>query len=652
MTKNRLIALICVLSILCSVVFTGCGSQNGGTVSNSESEATEPAVPIKVKEAIPAAYVDEAYDLTSLITEEEDVEYTFTASYVDPQSGETKELTVKRGKITPKVESDIQVSVKAVKGADSATVSFVVPIHISADAVDKLLCSDGAAGAADAGVVKTVVKDSAFLFNEASASSLEVIFSNPAASNDGTNILTLSHYSMLAYYSAQVWKNAAVVFQVYNPSAQDVEFKLSSYNPANYKTLLWDSADNTQVQVAKAGQWSQIVFSLYDMDIKQPLFTAMDGMRDDVLKVLARYAGTGECKIYVDCLDIVNADTVDGLQTGYVEAAVPNGDFSDLLSSCKVYTNEVTAKLSKSTNGNGTNTAYRFGADQKVGYPTFHLDFDKEIDISGFDYLKFDVYAEKCYPWVSVAIRYIDENGEVQKHGTSYDFYREQWRTIYLNLDYLTDADLTRVVGINFSVHVDNHFVDNAFNCVYFDNVSLYDYPLDQPQLEHATIEDSDLISGPMYAANIKPNTSGVCKVATDETGEARSNSTLLFWTNNACGYPNVYATFMFDQEQDWSGENVFSVDTHQYNAHYWMGFTLITLDEEGNEKTYFWRHDTVLTHWMTNSAPFSWFKDEDGNSAKAEDLTRVIGLKISVDLAVNVTDEVGYIFFDNIYAV
>lgn len=649
MPFKKISSLICVFAIFLSL-FSGCGNrEQSGEHTGDQNDAAHSL--ITVKDPVPVAYVGDAYQLVNIIVEEDEVEYSFAASYVDPQTAERKELTVKRGKITPKAEADITVTVTAKKGEAVCTMDVTVPIYRAVDAVDRLLSSEGAAGAADAGVVKTIVKDSNFLHSDASTSSLEVVFSNPAAVDDGTNLLTLSHYAMLPYYSAQVWKNAAVVFQVYNPNAQDVEFKLSSYNPANFKTLLWNSSENTQLQVAKAGQWTQIVFSLFDMDIRQPLFTSMDGVRDDILKVLARYTGSGECKIYIDSLDIVNADTVDGLQTGYVEAAVPAGDFSDLLSSCKVYTNEVTAKLSKSTNGNGTNTAYCFGANQPVGYPTFHLDFDKEIDISGFDYLKFDVYAEKCYPWVSVAIRYVDENGEVKKHGTTYDFYREQWRTIYLNLDYLNDADLTRVIGINFSVHIDNHFVENAFNCVYFDNISLYDYPEDQPQLEHATLEDTDLISGPMYAANIKPNTSGVCKVATDETGTARSNSTLLFWTNNACGYPNVYATFMFDQEQDWSKENVFSVDTHQHNAHYWMSFTLITLDDEGNERTFLWRHDTVLTHWMTNSAPFTWFKDADGNSAKAEDLTRVIGLRISVDLAVNVTDEVGYIFFDKIYA-
>lgn len=650
MKTKRSIAFLCALVILCSAFFTGCGTPNTpGNAVQPEQGGTIPESSVPVVENIPLAYVGSDYDLTSVVLVEEGVEYSFTASYVDPENGETTELKVRRGKIKPKAETDIQIVATATKDGESDTFEFTVPVYISSDAVDRLLASEGAAGEASVGVNKVVTKDSAYIKNENSTSSLEVVFTNPEAANDGAVLLTLSHYSMQAYYSAKVWNNAAVTFWVYNPMPQDVQFKIASYNPANFKTLLWDTAENNQIQTAKAGQWTQINFSLYDMDIKQMLFNAPDGLREDNLRVLARYAGSEECKIYIDCVDVVHVDSL-GLATGYIEAEPPTGDFSDLLSNCKVYTLDPIAELSKTTEGNGTNTAYQFGADKKAGYPTFYIDFPEVTDISGFDYLKFDVYADKCYPYVTAAVRYIDENGEEQKHGTSYDFYREQWRTIYVNLDYLKYADLTKAVGLCFSIHIDSHFVENSFNCVRFDNVMLYEYENDEPEMAPALVEDNDLLNNPFYPANIKPNTSGVAKVATDEKGDSRSSSALLFWTNNACGYPNVFAKFQFEQEQDWSSCAALSFDSHQYNGHYWMGFTLFTLDEEGNEKTYFWRHDTVLTHWMTNTAPFEWFKDSDGNSAKPEDLKRVTGISISVDLAVNVTDEVAHIFFDNMF--
>lgn len=643
--KMKFLAILLILSLLFTGVLAGCGGGN----NVEETTPTEPAVPIAVKSSIPAAHVGKAYKVSSLVREEKDVEYKYTATYVDPATGETEELIVKRGRITPKVEADIQVTVEATKGEESSTVKFVIPINIPADAVDKFLISDGAAGEAGEGVTKKLSKNADYIHGDTSTSAIEVSFTNPAEANDGAHLFTLSHYVMQAYYSAKVWRNAAVTFWVSNPSNQDVSFKLTSYNPANFKILSWDHAENTQVQTVKAGQSSQVVFSLYVMGIKQPLYNAKDYPRDDFLKVLARSSGSESCTLYIDGIDIVHADTIEGLQTGYVKPEPPAGDYSDLFKTCKVYTEETVAKLTKSTNGNGSNDAYCFGADQKVGYPTFHVDFPEVTDISGFDYVKFDMYAEDCYGWVSVAVRYLDENGEIQKHGTSYDTYRETWRTLYVNLDYLKDADLTKAVGLSFSIHIDSHFVENAFNCVYFDNVSLYTYEEDEPQMAPAIIEDGDLLDAPMYAANTKPNTSGVCKVATDETGTAKSDSTLLFWTNNVCGYPNVYAEFRYDNEQDWSDASMLNFDSHQYNGHYWMGFTIIYLDEDGNEQTLFWRHDTVLTHWMTNSAPFSWFKTQDGETASEEHLKRVVGLRISVDLAVNVTDEVAHIFFDNV---
>ena len=643
--KNRLIACFLLVSLILTGLLSGC---NGNGEGNNTQQSTEPAIPIEVSPNIPVAFVDASYRISDLVTEERDVDYKYEATYVDPVSGETEELVVKRGKITPKVEADIHVTVTATKGNDKSSVDFVIPINIAADIMDKMLVSDGASGAAGEGVVKTLTKDAAYLKAENSLSAMEVKFSNPSSANEGVNLFTLSHGPLHAYYSAKVWHNAVVVFWAYNPMEQDVQFKLTSYNPVNMKALAWDSVDNTQVQTAKAGQWTQIVFSLYDMGIEQPLFDVLEYQREDSLKVLARYAGSDACTIYVDGIDIVHADSVEGFTTGYTEEEPPAGDFSDLLKTCKVYTQDPIAQLSASTNGNGSRDAYCFGSDQKAGYPSFFIDFPEVTDISGFDYLSFDMYAEKCYPWVSVAVRYLDENGDVQKRGTSYDTYREQWRTIYVNLDYLDGADLTKAVGISVSIHTDAHFVENAFNCVYFDNMSLYTYKDDEPQVPAATTEDGDIISGPMYVANTKPNTSGVCKVATDENGDSRSNSALLFWTNNACGYPNVYATFRFDEPQDWSKDKMMSFDSHQYHGHYWMGFTIFYLDEEGKEQTLFWRHDTVLTNWLTTSAPFEWFKTPDGETAKPEHLKRVVGLRISVDLAVNVTDEVAYIFFDN----
>ena len=159
-------------------------------------------------------------------------------------------------------------------------------------------------------------------------------------------------------------------------------------------------------------------------------------------------------------------------------------------------------------------------------------------------------------------------------------------------------------------------------------------------------IEDNDILSAPLFVINNKTNTSGVCKVSADETGLSKSNSMLLFWANNVSGYPT--ATFLYDTEQDWSDYNLLTFETHQVNAHYWMHFEILYLDENDRQHTLSMYHDTIFNHWLTNNAPFEWFETEDGQSAKEEHLKRVVGFRITVDFANNLTDEVGYIFFDN----
>ncbi len=645
MLKQRLISFL-IASILCCAL-VGCGAK----VNIPTAIPTQPAAKyIQVKEEIPPAYVDSSYDLKQVVAQLDGVEYKYSAVYTDPVSRKEKKLTVKSGKMIPKVVADISVTVTAEKDAEKETYQFEVPVSYVYDVLDTLLASDGVAGAADNSVSKELVRENEFLKAEGSTSSLKVNFSNPTETNRGTKLLDLSHYSLMAYYSSRVWDNAAVTLWVYNPNAEDVELKLTSFNSVTSKSLDWSSNANTQVQYAKAGEWTKVSFSLYQMDIYQVLYNSGDSVRMDQLELHGRYDGSGNCTIYIDGVDVVDASVIEGLETGYVEPVLPSGDYTDLFKSCRVYNGDSGAKLEISSYGNSSKDSYRFGSDTQLGYPTFYVDLPGETDISGFDYMKFDVYAEKCYPYVSVAIRYIDENGEVKHQGTTYDFYREQWRTLYVNLDYLSDVDLTRVVGFNFSINVASHMVENAFNCVYFDNLSLYEHLQNEPEQAAPIVEDHDLISGAMLPSNIKIGTSGVCKVSEDETGTGKSNSMLLFWTNNACGYPNVFTTFRFNSEQDWSGMNVLNFDTHQFNGHYWMGFTVFVLDEEGNEKTLFWRHDTVLTHWMTNSAPLTWFTKEDGSSATADDFKRVVGLKIAVDMAVNVTDEVAQIYFDNIF--
>ena len=85
--KRKILAILLIFSLLLTGLLSGCGDSNV-----EETVPTEPAVPIEVKTSIPAAYVGTAYKISDLVNEEKDVEYKYTATYVDPATGETEEL--------------------------------------------------------------------------------------------------------------------------------------------------------------------------------------------------------------------------------------------------------------------------------------------------------------------------------------------------------------------------------------------------------------------------------------------------------------------------------------------------------------------------------------------------------------------------------
>ena len=622
--KKQFIWPLTVISLLLCFIFCGCQKEQ-------KSSTDQSPLTISVSEQIAYAHVGEPYDLFNIIQEEDGVTYDYIATYIDPTTGEKQTLNIRKGKITPHTEADIEINVTAMQGEKVTNISLIIPLKISADIIDELLAAQ-----ISNGVNKSLTNEAKYLQNENSSSAVAMTFSGSAT------LIDLSDHVLHPYYTAQVWKNAAVSFWVYNPMTQDITFKLGSFNPETEQLLTWDSPENTQTQTATAGQWTHIMFSLYDMGITSPLLDAATYDKEDSLHILTQYSGTEECTLYIDQTDIIHAEDIN-LTTKYSEPPTPNGNYTQLLTTCKVYTLDSVAKLEKLAQD-----TYRFGSNQQVGYPTFYVDFPKETDISGFEYLKFDVLGENCYPYLSVSLRYLDENGNIQQKGTYYDYYRNEWQSIYLNLDYLQGADLTKAVGFSFSVHMDKNFVIGQYNSVSFKNISLYDFPFNEPKMQPASIEDNDLISGTFYTTGTKPNVNGVCKVATDEAGNSRSNSALMFWTNNACGYPNVDANFNFDTPQDWSNKTILSFDTHQAGGHYWLQFDIIYIDENGNQKAAIWRYDTISPNWQTNHASLDWFTSTDGEPIKPSNLNQVVGFRIQANMAINVTTEVAQIFFDN----
>ena len=87
MRFSRFCLFLCCSFILLALVFSGC------VQTPAEETSPQNTFSVVLKETISPAYVDTSYNLFSVIEEEEGVEYTFTASYLDPASGESKTLS-------------------------------------------------------------------------------------------------------------------------------------------------------------------------------------------------------------------------------------------------------------------------------------------------------------------------------------------------------------------------------------------------------------------------------------------------------------------------------------------------------------------------------------------------------------------------------
>jgi hypothetical protein len=287
MTRTRYyISLICLLSVLLQLL-SGCGTLS----AEPDTAVPAPDFSITLSETVPAAKQDEVYDLKDLYVRDKTLKYTAKVTYFDELTQKDIALEVKNMKVTPVQEGTMKVTIIATKNDQTVSAQVDVTVKPNGDIKDLLLRTDGESGGADDGVKKSLIKDVQYIYGDTSTSSLKVTFSNPEMQNNGAKLFELSHFAMHGYYSSNIWENAAVTFMVYNPMELDVEFRLTSYNPNNDIRVTWDSENNTQYRIAKAGQWTQIVFALYPMGIDKVLYSAPDGSRNDELFVFPGTVG-------------------------------------------------------------------------------------------------------------------------------------------------------------------------------------------------------------------------------------------------------------------------------------------------------------------------------------------------------------------------
>ena len=110
--RTRILVGLCCVALSVSMFLNGCAEVAKAPTSSD--------LVISLQEQIPTASVGKSYDLTRLIVDEEGVTYDYSASYIDPDSGETKKLNVKKGTITPKAEADISATPEVPRSASSS----------------------------------------------------------------------------------------------------------------------------------------------------------------------------------------------------------------------------------------------------------------------------------------------------------------------------------------------------------------------------------------------------------------------------------------------------------------------------------------------------------------------------------------------------
>lgn len=267
---------------------------------------------IEFSKYIDLAYVDEEYDFETALVVETGVDYSLKVYYQDYYEMKEYSLEVRDTfKFTPTTTFDLNVYVTASRGNESITKMKTIYVTFHADPIDELVQTGSFSGYADQGISKLLTTDPKYLHSEGSRTAVDVRFQGGMPYQWGCNVLTLNNFRFLDHWTDKTWDNAVLRFYVYNPTEYDFEFQLRLVD--NFKKSLdcdWGHSINVP-QFAKAGEWSEILFSLKHYGITYPLILNEDNTRNDEFNVKVKWNGAPSdgsfynYQFFVDGIDVL-----------------------------------------------------------------------------------------------------------------------------------------------------------------------------------------------------------------------------------------------------------------------------------------------------------------------------------------------------------
>ncbi len=278
---------------------------------------------IVLEDGLPSAYVGEEYDFEDNIVIEDKVTYTLQAFYQDYYEMKEYELPVDGFVFTPVKKADLSVVIHASKGGAKATRTVTLEVLQRGDPIDELLASDGMSGWADGGFRKELTTEASYLKEEGSVTALNITYNGNNEWVWGAAVFCADNFRLLDYWSDKTWENAIITFWVYNPTDYPIEFQLRLFDGyLNQVNCDWGQPIQTP-QVADAGEWTQVFFSLRKYGVTHTLFKNEEGTRTDSVTVKAKWGGTPTTKptpvygyqFYVDGFDIAPASKYPDVDT-------------------------------------------------------------------------------------------------------------------------------------------------------------------------------------------------------------------------------------------------------------------------------------------------------------------------------------------------